>query len=562
MKICWQLVAALAFTWTTLTAFDLLTAQDRESFRGRGEGFRGRGGGEGFRGGFRRGGERGGGERGGFRGGGDRGGFRGGFGGGGFNPADFLRRLDGNGNGMLDPDEMQGRAQFFIQRFASSIPGGLNTSRPISIERLATQIERSRGSSEGGEGGGSDRGRRGTSTSPTLEPLVPGFGVEEQLPLPLGFGAQGELFSIKVNSEDRVEAEERLRRYDRNGDGALSRDETSRGRWDDDPFIYDRNADGKLSPSELAARYARRREEQGDSSSNNDRSRQTGFTSSRSRGSSSGGDSRMNSIVSGMLGRYDSNRNGVLEQSEWGNSRTDLSAADKNKDKKITSEEFSAWMSSRFGGRGGGRTGRGRFGGGGAGQERTGRNFFSRRESPQEEAGSSGKQEDQTDLRKSYRFTTASERLPEGLPEWFGRNDANADGQVAMAEFSASWSTKTVADFAQFDVNGDGVVTAEECLVAKEKGALRGIVSSTAVATRNPSGSSTGTSTTTAAAKPPLDARYVRYAQGQINKVDTNSDGSLTEDEWKSMTKVPSAADTNGDATITVEEYATWLKKR
>ena len=58
--------------------------------------------------------------------------------------------------------------------------------------------------------------------------------------------------------------------------------------------------------------------------------------------------------------------------------------------------------------------------------------------------------------KKSYRALTATERLPKDLPEWFARNDANADGQVAMAEFSASWSNSTADEFAQFDLNRDG----------------------------------------------------------------------------------------------------------
>ena len=89
--------------------------------------------------------------------------------------------------------------------------------------------------------------------------MVPGFGTGEVLALPPGFGAEGELFTVKVTNQDNNEADERFRRYDSNRDGFLDRAEISRGRWSDDPFTYDRNHDGKLTRSEMAVRYARRR---------------------------------------------------------------------------------------------------------------------------------------------------------------------------------------------------------------------------------------------------------------------------------------------------------------
>ncbi|HAY79969.1 MAG TPA: hypothetical protein DCY79_09220, partial [Planctomycetaceae bacterium] len=69
--------------------------------------------------------------RGGFSrgGGGDQGG-RGGFGGG---PADFLRRLDRNGNGVLDPEEQQGPAGFILQRMQANNPK-IVPGKPIKID--------------------------------------------------------------------------------------------------------------------------------------------------------------------------------------------------------------------------------------------------------------------------------------------------------------------------------------------------------------------------------------------------------------------------------------------
>ena len=41
-------------------------------------------------------------------------------------------------------------------------------------------------------------------------------------------------------------------------------------------------------------------------------------------------------------------------------------------------------------------------------------------------------------------------------------NDRNGDGQVAMSEFSRTWSSRTVAEFQRYDRNGDGIITAKE----------------------------------------------------------------------------------------------------
>jgi hypothetical protein len=64
---------------------------------------------------------------------------------------------------------------------------------------------------------------------------------------------------------------------------------------------------------------------------------------------------------------------------------------------------------------------------------------------------------------------TPAERLPKDLPSWFTRTDANGDGQVAMAEFTTSWSDSKVAEFTRYDTNGDGFITVPECMKAEGK---------------------------------------------------------------------------------------------
>jgi len=63
---------------------------------------------------------------------------------------------------------------------------------------------------------------------------------------------------------------------------------------------------------------------------------------------------------------------------------------------------------------------------------------------------------------------SATERLPsKGLPEWFARNDTDADGQVVMAEYMTSRTESLAAEFAKLDTNGDGVISASEAIAAE-----------------------------------------------------------------------------------------------
>jgi Ca2+-binding EF-hand superfamily protein len=75
----------------------------------------------------------------------------------------------------------------------------------------------------------------------------------------MGFGPAAEMLSVAVTEEDEREANELLRRMDRNRDGVLSGSEIS-SRFSGNPLDFDRNRDGKLTARELAVRYARRRE--------------------------------------------------------------------------------------------------------------------------------------------------------------------------------------------------------------------------------------------------------------------------------------------------------------
>lgn len=165
----------------------------------------------------------------------------------------MLQRFDRNGNGMIDMDERDGPVGFILERLKRENPG-LDTSRPIPLSKITEGFQQMRS-------GGSRDGRSSEQVDPLeTQLLVPGFGIPSELmPAPvLGFGPAAELFEVDVRPEDIQEAEERLRRYDRDRDGVLT--ESEMRRFDGNPMDFDRNKDGKLTASELAIRYARRRQ--------------------------------------------------------------------------------------------------------------------------------------------------------------------------------------------------------------------------------------------------------------------------------------------------------------
>jgi len=100
--------------------------------------------------------------------GGGPGGF-GGRGGGGFNPEDFFNRLDRNGNGQIDPDEIQNSP---MRRMFES--GGRDLSKPITKQEFTDlqnqMMQRFRGM--GGRGGGPG-GPGGPGMAPPAEGAPP-----------------------------------------------------------------------------------------------------------------------------------------------------------------------------------------------------------------------------------------------------------------------------------------------------------------------------------------------------------------------------------------------------
>ena len=453
---------------------------------------------------------------------------------GGFDPSAMLARFDRNGNKMLDPDETQGPAGFFLQRMAQSNPK-IDLSKPIPLETIAGEFERMRQERMGGSsfGGGSPWGGAPTTEQEQSgpQPLVPTFGVPVAPGSVRTFGSAGTTEpAVAVTERDLREAEDRMGRYDRNNDGFLSPDEMSGGRWSDDPMQYDRNGDGKLSKEELAVRYAKRR---------------------------------------------------IAEEQQQQQGSTDQNGG--------SDSRFGGRSSMMFMGGGGMMPFGGGEGGGDRGGERGGDRGAEGEKAPEE------KQRPKSLRQMSTREKTDKES---GKPDWFTRDDKDTDGQISMAEFATNWDEGTVTDIAKFDLNTDGFVTTIEVRKAIANGATRSggssrSSSSVASSSRRDSRSSAETGTPTpssssetktepaastasstsgeptadkpatpapapaASADDPQFKKMLEWATKQIGKYDKNGDGALTPNEYSEMPVPPKNEwDYDGDGRITAEEYA------
>jgi Ca2+-binding EF-hand superfamily protein len=501
---------------------------------------------------------------------------------------DFARRMDQDGDGMLEPSEISERARWFIEPMLRD--AGQDINRPIALRQLE-EIMRRRDERPGGQGSsGSSGANPGKQVS-----LVPGFGnefVEEPV---LGFGddaANDSSWQSRYSPRDIERAQESLRRYDTNGNGVVERSEWQTGSWrSPDPSESDLNMDGKLTLQELAERNARREAAERASESReggrggDERSRfgggfvfggspgggpggggPFGFSFGGGNGERRGGDG--GEWMTSMLRRMDQNSNGTLEPEEIserarGFVEPMLRRAGLDPTKPVSLAKFDEIR------RGGSASG-------------------TSAESGSKNRSSSAK----FDLRTRDRFTTAAERLPKGLPDWFTDKDVNQDGQVAMAEYSEEWTESEAMAFLALDRNGDGIITSKEALdgpLSSSNGsnyassdssssASDSGTSSESTTEATPSegatpengGSSTeGSSSTTAASTPAangsrsgVDQRYAKYVDGKIKEYDKNKNGSLDRDEWRDAVKDADKADKNRDGRLTWQElYDHYTKK-
>ncbi len=321
-----------------------------------------------------------------------------------------LERLDRNGDGEIEPDEITPLARPYLERIYQGRRLSLERSHPISaIQEAARTYHALQNGIEDERVRPSERGTILPFGSDPDVPVVPEFGLSE--------------IKYRYTEEDLEEAERTLRRNDENRDGYIDREEAEEARWThSDPFEMDLDKDDRLSRLELAQRFARRRLLQGSTSELIKRYMRVGSeveSSSRSPQSQEqesdwrrwrrGGSETW--LASSVMSRFDTNRNGQLEASEAQALGIPMGTMDIDRDGTLSRQELQAYLDRM-----------------------------------QQEAGGDEAQ---------------------GLPGWFYELDVDHDGQISMSEFALDWTEGKFAEFASLDKNEDGLLTADEVALSK-----------------------------------------------------------------------------------------------
>lgn len=321
-----------------------------------------------------------------------------------------LDRLDTNQDGIIEPTEITPRARPYLERITWR-QRRIQLDEANSIERLQ-EAAREYYASLNGQSDRSrirvdEEGAVKTFEPSSDQPLIPEFGLGE--------------VKFAYTVEDLEEAEGTLERCDANGDGFVDRQEARRNRWTHrDPFDDDLDGDDRLSRLELTQRYARRRllddasgelrlqEWRRESTERyerrrDERNRQRGqFDPNQTRR----GDYR---LTADLLGRFDANGDRSLQRDEVETLGVKFSQLDGNRDGDATVEEINAFIAEVQG------------------------------------------------------VNAENGKDP---PLWFKERDSDMDGQIQMREFADDWSEDKIAEFRYWDLNDDGLLTAEEVLDA------------------------------------------------------------------------------------------------
>ena len=384
----------------------------------------------------------------------------------GYDPADMLKRMDDNNNGVIEPNEVSGRSRMFIERAAERAKLDMKQPLPIdkllpAMQQISEEFRKQQEGSKGPPSSASPSSSTKSGSSATTRPTG-GFGsppgTKAGAPVvSSGFGGQssraGAIMSLEAKFDQSVidyVNGTMLKEQDKNGDGFIDNVEWKAGSWSTPPEESDLNKDNKLSREELCIRISKKRgiPIKGEPTSTVSSSPSSGSSS----GSSPGTTDQNKKYADGLLQRYDKNKDGMLQRDEWKEMKTEHQGADANGDGTITLDELTTRVASYSSG-GSGPSSGGPSGGG----EKKPWKFG------QDKVASTAS------AKKSYRFLTPTERLPKGMPDWFLKSDADGDGQIMMSEYTTSWTESTAADFAKYDLDGDGIITPGECLSVEKK---------------------------------------------------------------------------------------------
>jgi len=170
----------------------------------------------------------------------------------------------------------------------------------------------------------------------------------------------------------------------------------------------------------------------------------------------SGNDGRMSLSMGGGGNERDRGLERLREQDKDGDGRVSAAEADdklkpnftridSNGDGFITLEEYRGYYAAQNAGKDGGRD----------------RNFDMASWSGGGEGGAWGNRQDpRREAQEEKPVAIRYGHLPKGLPDWFEEYDSTKDGQVALHEWLKAG--ESVDSFATYDLNGDGLITADE----------------------------------------------------------------------------------------------------
>lgn len=504
-----------------------------------------------------------------------------------FDPTAMLSRMDTNGDGKLQPDEIPDRAkQFLAPRLEQA---GFNPNQTITINKISDAFKKLQ------------NGETGTASATG----VPGFGEEFDLPIVPGFDLPADSpLLARGRLEDRysdsvlAQVNSTLARYDRNKDQSLDARELSAGRFTSPtPQESDLNNDGKLSKVELAERYKSRDAQRTASSTRGGTTR--GGTTTRGGASDAnnrGGSNRGGTPTSGRTTFVAQQGRGGSNQQQGGRGSPQGGFQQGGRGGPQGGFQQGGRGGPQQGGRGGQPGGRGGPQGDDASNEermqRITEMIFSRYDadgdgviSSKESEGMRGdpkefdkdgdgkitKKEIATRMSaqmgggrggqktvgregdianyQPYIKRSVEERLDDqGIGSEFTKIDANGDGQIQMAEYTKSWSAELIEEFGQIDLNNDGVVTPSEWV--ESDGRMRARYSK-----RNTTGS---TASSSSSGGDSYDDRRAKYLQMRAQQ---SGGGESSEAQPENDSEKTSDASAEEPAPKKLESYEDRLEK-
>ena len=165
-----------------------------------------------------------------------------------------------------------------------------------------------------------------------------------------------------------------------------------------------------------------------------------------------------------LLAKYDQNQDGKLQQKEWEQFRGHPELIDLDGDGVVTRDELIDWIAD-YGRR------KNQSIGVPAIHSADGMTEPGKKSEPDEQADVARVSSESDSgavtagpRRRDLQYFVPAKRLPAGLPDWFLTRDLDGDGQLTAAEFSPMGLAAELAEFAAYDLNADGILTAKECV--------------------------------------------------------------------------------------------------